>query len=112
MSKNITIEYNDTSYTLEFTRRSVAFMEKNGFRLDDLKEAPVYTTTELFAGAFVARHRALKRDLIDKIYDAQRQKKKLLEALIDMYLETVDVLNDEENDEEDEEETPTWRVNQ
>lgn len=108
MATTITLTYDNQDYILEFTRGTVSNMEKNGFRLNNLENMPNYIPFELFAGSFAAHHRNVKRELIGKIYDAQRRKKELISTLVDMYIETVDLLKDEKIDEE---EAPTWQVN-
>lgn len=111
MAKTITVKYNNATYTLQFTRRTVSMMEKNGFKLDELSSKPVSISGDLFAGSFIARHSNVKRDVINKIYAAQEPKSKLIEKLIDMYMETIDFLKNDEINEDGEEPTPTFEAN-
>lgn len=92
MSKQINFEYNGKQYTLEFTRRSVQEMEREGFRVDDIADKPMTALPTLFAGAFKANHRFVKRDLTDEIYQAMPDKEKLIEKLAEMYNEPIQTL--------------------
>lgn len=89
MAKQITFEYKDRPYTLEFTRNSVRTMEANGFVISEIKNKPVSLLPDFFAGAFIAHHRHLKRSLIDEIFDEMSDKDALIETLSDMYNETL-----------------------
>ena len=61
MSKQLRFTYKDKEYCLEFTRRSVETMERNGFIANDIREKPMTTLPALFAGAFLANHRFVSR---------------------------------------------------
>jgi hypothetical protein len=93
MSK-ITITYDKTEYTLEYNRQSVKTMENQGFVLDELTKKPVNMIPMLFSGAFIKNHRGLKRALIDEIFDNINDKNGLMEALMEMYAETLSALTD------------------
>ena len=45
-----------------------ATMEKKGFIAADVEKKPMTLLPALFAGAFLAHHRFVKRDVIDNIY--------------------------------------------
>ena len=93
MSK-ITINYGKTEYTLEYNRQSVKTMEAQGFVLDELTSKPMTMIPMLFSGAFIKNHRGLKRALIDEIFDNINDKNGLMEALMEMYAETLSSLTD------------------
>ena len=93
MSK-ITITYDKTEYTLEYNRQSVKTMEAQGFVLDELTSKPMTMIPMLFSGAFIKNHRGLKRALIDEIFDNINDKNGLMEALMEMYAETLSALTD------------------
>lgn len=93
MSK-ITLTHDKTEYTLEFNRQSVKTMEAQGFVLDELTSKPMNMIPQLFAGAFIKNHRGMKRKVIDEIFDAIGDKSALLEALMEMYVETLSTLTD------------------
>lgn len=99
MAKTITFEYDDKEYTLEFTKRSVKEMEKEGFNPQLIDTKPMTLLPELFAGAFKANHRFVKRALIDEIYDALPDKETLIGNLAEMYNEPLEGLMSEPEDE-------------
>lgn len=68
MAKTMTIEHNDAKYVLEYTRKSVEMMERQGFEIEELQRKPMTYLPSLFAGAFLAHHRYVKRDVINEIY--------------------------------------------
>lgn len=94
MSK-INLTYNKTEYTLEYNRQSVKTLEGQGFRLDDIASMPMTMIPLLFQGAFYKNHRGIKRNLIDEIYDAIGDKTALMQALMEMYAETLSTLTDD-----------------
>ena len=95
MSKQLNFEYKGIKYTLEFTRRTVEQMEREGFVADDLKAKPVTMLPTLFAGAFKAHHKFVKPDVIDEIYSKMTNKADLIAKLAEMYNEPIMALIDE-----------------
>ena len=95
MSKQLNFEYKGTKYTLEFTRRTVEQMERDGFVADDLKTKPVSMLPTLFAGAFKAHHKFVKPDVIDEIFSKMTNKADLISKLAEMYNEPIMALIDE-----------------
>lgn len=109
MAKTIQLTYQGTSYTLEFTRSTVAAMEKQGFKISEIEDAPVSTLLALFNGAFMAHHRFIKKDVVDKIFECQKNKMQLLLALGEMYNEPISALtSDPEEDEGNASWVPSW----
>lgn len=98
MAKQIKFNYKDIDYVLEFTRKSVETMERNGFIASDVVEKPMTTLPALFAGAFLAHHKFAKRDLINEIYDKLPDKEDLLSKLSEMYNEPIHALLEEPED--------------
>ena len=94
MSK-ITLNYNEKDYTLEYNRQSVRMMESQGFVLEQISTKPVTMIPMMSQGAFIKNHRGMKRALIDEIYDEVADKSGLLNALMEMYAETLSSLTDE-----------------
>lgn len=105
MSK-INLTYNKTEYTLEYSRQSVKTMESQGFVLDELTSKPMTMIPMLFSGAFIKNHRGMKRSLIDEIFDSIIDKTGLMEALMEMYAETLGSLTESNADEGN----ATWAV--
>lgn len=108
--KQITFEYEGKEYTLEYTRNSVRTMERRGFVAEDIVSKPMTMIPDLFAGAFLANHSSLKREKIDKIYEQMTGKQKLIEALTEMYNDTIESLLDTENEEGNANWTPNWEL--
>lgn len=99
--KQITLEYEDKIYTLEFTRDSVKDVERMGFNCADIGKAPATQIQRLVRGAFMSQHSNMKGQKIDEIFDAFGENKgKLVEKLLEIYVDTVHSLtNGEEGDE-------------
>lgn len=95
MSKQLNFVYNGTEYTLEFTRKSVEQMEREGFVADDINTKPMTMLPTLFAGAFKAHHRWVKREVIDEIYSKMTNKGELIGKLAEMYNEPILALVDD-----------------
>lgn len=95
MAKQLHFTYDGKDYTLEFTRRTVAEMEKKGFIASDIAEKPMTTLPALFAGAFLAHHRFVKSDIIDNIYSKLTKKEDLIGKLAEMYNEPILTLVEE-----------------
>lgn len=95
MSKQLNFEYKGNKYTLEFTRRTVEQMEREGFVAEDLKNKPMTMLPTLFAGAFKAHHKYVKPDVIDEIYSKMTNKADLIGKLAEMYNEPIMALIDE-----------------
>ena len=95
MSKQLNFVYNGTEYTLEFTRKSVEQMEREGFVADDIHTKPMTMLPTLFAGAFKAHHRWVKREVIDEIYSKMTNKGELIGKLAEMYNEPILALVDD-----------------
>lgn len=93
MSK-INLTYNKKDYILEYNRQSVKTMEQQGFVLEDLTAKPMTMIPLLFQGAFIKNHRGIKRNLMDEIFEELGDKTALMEALMEMYAETLSTLTE------------------
>ena len=93
--KKIIFEHQDKMYTLEFTRKTVKTMENQGFIAEDVIKKPANAVIDLFAGAFLANHRFLKREVITEMFDKFSDKQALLGKLLEMYNAAVETLFDE-----------------
>lgn len=89
MSKQLRFTYEDKEYILEYTRRSVAEMEKKGFVAADVERKPMSTLPALFSGAFIANHRFTKQETIDAIFAKMTNKEELIGKLAEMYNEPI-----------------------
>jgi len=95
VAKQIRFEYKGQEYILEFTRKSIEMMERQGFVASDIVEKPMTTLPALFAGAFLAHHRNVKKELIDEIFSKMTNKEELIRKLAEMYNEPIMALMDE-----------------
>lgn len=100
MAKTINFNFEGEDYTLEFTRNSVATLEKQGFNIGDISDKPLTTLPTLFAGAFLAHHRFIKREIIDRIFAKMTNKMDLVMRLAEMYNEPITALVDEPEESE------------
>lgn len=109
MATKITLPYEGSEYTLEFNRKTVQWMESEGFDLK-LLENKVFTMLPLLIlGAFRMHNRKLDADFIlDKVWKAQTHRQELLSQLSEMYAETFEFLLD--SDEGKDEGNATWAV--
>lgn len=105
MSKKIELIYDDTEYVLEYTRNTVQQMESKGFVAADVVKKPVTILPELFAGAFLAHHRGVKRKVIDEIFDLTTNRGDLVGKLAEMYNAPINALME---DPEDDQGNVTW----
>jgi len=109
MAKQLKINYNDKEYTLEFTRKTVAQMEGNGFVAADVETKPMTTLPLLFEGGFLAHHRWVKKDVIDEIFDHITNKEDLIGKLAEMYAEPIlSLVEDPEESEGNASWTTSW----
>lgn len=92
--------YDGKDYTLEYTRKSIEIMERQGFNVNDISEKPMTTLPALFAGAFLAHHKWVKKDVIDEIYNRLENKQDLLQKLTEMYNEPIEALFEEPKESE------------
>ena len=93
MSK-INLTYDKKEYVLEYSRQSVKTMESQGFVLEELTAKPMTMIPLLFNGAFIKNHRGIKRNLMDEIFEEIGDKTALMEALMEMYAETLGTLTE------------------
>ena len=109
MAKNIKLEYEGITFTLEFSRRTARMLEQNGFTTDKAVEQSLTYLPMLFAGAFEMHHGKMKRkqETIDAIFNRIEKKDELYPALIELWQEPYVYLMDEP---EDEEKKVAWKM--
>ena len=100
MAKQLTFTDEGKEYCLEYTRKSVEMMERNGFMASDIQNKPMTTLPALFAGAFLAHHKYVKQDVIDAIFAKMPNKMELIGKLAEMYNEPIMSLIDEPEESE------------
>ena len=111
MAKQLTITdpTSGVTYTLEYTRKTVEIMERQGFVADDVVKKPMTLLPTLFAGAFLAHHRFVKRDVIDNLYARLTHKDELISHLAEMYNDPLVTLL-EDPEQEDGEGNLSWKA--
>ena len=97
----ISFEYEEKQYTLEYTLKTAAMAERDGFMIDMLGDKPATMIPLLFHWAFYRHHKGITKDMTAKIYKGIRDKNGLVRALSDMYADAVNALIDADEDEED-----------
>lgn len=100
MAKQINFNYEGNDYTLEYTRRTVREMERKGFVATDVERMPMTMLPQLFEGAFLSKHRYLKKDKIEEIFDLFKNKDELIGKLAEMYNEPIMALVEDPEDNE------------
>lgn len=93
MSK-IKLTYDEKEYELEYSRQSVKTMESRGFVLDEISSKPMTMIPLLFEGAFIKNCSGVKRKVMDEIYDGIGDKTGFIQALAELYAETLSTLTD------------------
>ena len=112
MAKQLTINdpITGVTYTLEYTRKSVEMMEKNGFVAEDVQRKPMTMLPALFAGAFFAHHRFVKRTVLDGIFGRMTHKGELVAAVVEMHKEPLRSRRDEPEQQEKHEGNLSWKT--
>ncbi len=95
MAKTITFTYEGNNYVLEFTRKSIETMEKQGFIISQVSDKPMSVLPTLFRGAFIAHHKFTKTETIDKIFAKMPNREELFSTLVEMYNEPIVALMNE-----------------
>ena len=109
MSKQIRFSANGKEYILEYTRKSVEQMERSGFVASDINDKPVSTLPKLFAGAFMANHPYVSRNVVDSIFEKMGNRSELIGKLAEMYNEPIAAMvNEPEADEGNVDWTASW----
>lgn len=100
MNKAIEFSYKGKDYTLEFTRKSVETMDRQGFVASHIVDHPMTVLPTLFRGAFVANHRNVKPEIIDEIFSKLTNKQDLIGKLGELYNAPIMALMDEPDEDE------------
>lgn len=94
---SIKLTYEDKTYELTYTRETVRQMENTGFDIQMLAHQPTVQGDKMFAGAFLAKCKGVKRKVIDEIWEHfdSDNKTKILTALAEMYGDAMNTLADD-----------------
>lgn len=101
MNKKIEFEKDGQKYTLEYTRESIALMEKQGFEIAELTKKPMLMLPLAFEGLFYKNHKRINQSFINEVYNAFKDKEKLLQAIAEMLDECYSSLTENEEDKDD-----------
>lgn len=99
MSKQISFEFEEKQYTLEYTLRTAGQANEDGFILDQLGDKPALMIPKLVYWAFVRHHRGITRKQTETIYEWIRDKNAFIAALAEMYAAAVNALVDDGDEE-------------
>lgn len=100
MNTKIEFEKEGQKYVLEYTRESVALMEKQGFTVEELTSKPMLMLPLAFQGLFYKNHRRVNKTFVDEVYDSFKNKEKLLETIAKMLDECYSSLTDDNKDDD------------
>ncbi len=96
------------SYTLQFNRKTVLTMQRNGFVLD--LDRLYMCARDLIQGAFRMHHAWMKWDEIEKVWTFQNKRGDLLGMLANMFSQpAIDLMGDAAEDEDDKQD-PTFEI--
>lgn len=97
MAKQLRFTYEGKDYTLEFNRKSVEQLEKQGFVASDITSKPMSSLPTLFAGAFLANHRFVKQDVTQNSVRASsyNKMKSVIDASAPMEKKTPEEIEDD-----------------
>lgn len=106
MSK-IKLVHKDKEYFLEFSRNTAKAIEERGFSLELIGSQPNKMIPLLLQGAFMKNHPTVKAVKVEEIFLAQNGRAGLINAIAELYAQTVNSLL---GDEEDDEKNATWEI--
>jgi hypothetical protein len=107
MGKSINFKFEDKEYTLEFNRKVIKTLERQGFNIEEIGSKPMTMIPMLFHGAFLMHHSTMSRDNAENMYAKTKKKEDLLEKLFGLYGEPLAALTE---DVEDAEGNATWEA--
>lgn len=108
MSKKIELDFEEKHYVLEFTRATVTAMQRQNFDIDLVVTKMAVYLPLLFAGAFMANHKYIKPEVIDKMFNKISGKVDMVTSLVEMYREPLEALLE---DPEEAEGNVVWEKN-
>lgn len=92
MAKVIKFTYDDTDYTLEYTRKTLEKMEADGIILSQLDKKPVTILPKLFQYAFYAHHKRISKTTVEEIFKLFTDKNEMYNKLSMMAMDTLNTL--------------------
>lgn len=107
MNKKIEFSYNNVDYVLEYNREAIAFMERQGFEINELSKKPMLMLPMAFSGLFFKNHKRATQKIIDEIYNKFTNKDSLISTIAEMLTEAYTSL---ETDPEEQEGNIEWKI--
>lgn len=107
MNKKIEFTYNNKNYVLEYNREAIAFIERQGFSVNELASKPMLMLPMAFSALFFKNHKNETQKNIDAIYDKFKDKGALISTISEMLTETYNTL---QADPEDDEGNIDWKI--
>ena len=95
MSRKIEFNYNGKEYVLEYNRKSIEYIERQGFTISQLAEKPMLMLPMAFSGLFFKNHKNTRQNEIDEIYDNFKDKDLLINTIAEMLNEAYSSLQDD-----------------
>lgn len=95
MNKKIEFNYNGKDYVLEYNRKSIEYIERQGFSISQLAEKPMLMLPMAFSGLFFKNHKNTRQSEIDEIYDDFKNKDMLINTIAEMLNEAYSSLQDD-----------------
>lgn len=95
MNKKIEFNYKGTDYVLEYNRKAVEFIERQGFIVSELAEKPMLMLPMAFEGLFFKNHKNINKSEIEEIFDKFKDKNALISTIAEMLNETYNTLQSE-----------------
>lgn len=95
MNKKIEFNYKGTDYILEYNRKAIEYIERQGFSISELASKPMLMLPMAFSGLFFKNHKNARKSEIDEIYDNIKNKDKLIETIADMLNEAYSTLQED-----------------
>ena len=98
MGTTINFKYNDTDYTLCYTKQSIKALESQGLNVFALQsmDTPSYTVLEkIYKGAFKEHHPRITDAEMEEIFDLLGDKENVWATLVEMIAEHTNALFDE-----------------
>lgn len=95
MNKKIEFNYNGKDYVLEYNRKSIEYIERQGFSISQLAEKPMSMLPMAFSGLFFKNHKNTRQSEIDEIYDNFKNKDMLINTIAEMLNEAYSSLQDD-----------------
>lgn len=95
------VKNNTPKYTLEFSRDSIAWAERRGFKVNEVADYPLTGVADLFFYAFRKNHKGITHDTTDEIladiggWNAEGLLKRLM-ALYDAGMDSLNAAGGEE----------------